>query len=71
METSIGRVIAEKGMLLAPGVCDALSACLARQAWFEVIFVSAYSVATGRLGISDIALRTRCIPIPSARTWEC
>jgi len=67
METSLGRIIAEKGMLLAPGVYDALSARLARQAGFESVFVSGYSVAASQLGVPDIGLLTQTEVIDAAR----
>jgi 2-methylisocitrate lyase-like PEP mutase family enzyme len=40
--------------VLMPGVWDPLSALLARQAGFEVVFVSGYAVAGSLLGVPDI-----------------
>ena len=67
METSLGRIIAREGMLLAPGVYDALSAKLARQAGFEAMFISGYSVAASHLGVPDIGLLTQTEVIDAAR----
>jgi len=67
METSLGRIIARDGMLLAPGVYDALSARLARQAGFDAMFISGYSVAAGTLGVPDIGLLTQTEITDAAR----
>jgi len=67
METSLGRIIAREGMLLAPGVYDALSARLARQAGFDAMFISGYSVAAGTLGVPDIGLLTQTEITDAAR----
>ena len=50
--------LAEKRIVLAPGVYDALSALLAEQAGFEAIYLSGASIAYTRLGRSDIGLTT-------------
>ena len=44
------------GILLAPGVYDALSALLAEQAGFEALYLSGASIAYTRLGRPDIGL---------------
>jgi 2-methylisocitrate lyase-like PEP mutase family enzyme len=44
--------------LLAPGVYDALTALLAEQAGFEVVYLSGASVAYSRLGRGDVGLVT-------------
>ncbi|WP_150690432.1 isocitrate lyase/PEP mutase family protein [Pandoraea communis] len=46
------------GVLLAPGVYDALSALIAAQAGFEAVYLSGASIAYTRLGRSDIGLTT-------------
>ncbi|VVE90341.1 isocitrate lyase/PEP mutase family protein [Pandoraea bronchicola] len=46
------------GVLLAPGVYDALSALIAAQAGFEALYLSGASIAYTRLGRSDIGLTT-------------
>lgn len=44
--------------LLAPGVYDALTALVAKQAGFEALYLSGASIAYTRLGRSDIGLTT-------------
>jgi 2-methylisocitrate lyase-like PEP mutase family enzyme len=44
--------------LLAPGIYDALTALIAEQAGFEVLYLSGASIAYTRLGRSDIGLTT-------------
>lgn len=65
--TSIGSLLEEKGILLAPGVYDALSARIARRAGFEALFVSGYSVAAASLGEPDVGLLTQTEVIAAAR----
>jgi len=50
--------LAQREILLAPGVFDALSALLAEQAGFEAVYLSGASVAYTRLGRPDIGLVT-------------
>ncbi|MEJ8813322.1 isocitrate lyase/phosphoenolpyruvate mutase family protein [Variovorax ureilyticus] len=50
--------LASKGIVLAPGVYDALSALVAEQAGFEALYLSGASIAYTRLGRSDIGLTT-------------
>ena len=45
-------------VLLAPGVYDALSALVAEQAGFEVLYLSGASIAYTLLGRSDVGLTT-------------
>lgn len=47
-----------EGVLLAPGVYDALSALIAAQTGFEALYLSGASIAYTRLGRSDIGLTT-------------
>lgn len=46
------------GVVLAPGVYDALSALLAEQAGFDALYLSGASIAYTQLGRSDIGLTT-------------
>ena len=50
--------LAQPGILVAPGVFDALSALLAEQAGFEAAYLSGASIAYTRLARSDIGLVT-------------
>ncbi len=50
--------IAGPGLVLAPGVYDALSALLAEQAGFEALYLSGAGIAYTRLGRPDIGLVT-------------
>ncbi|MDD5333560.1 MAG: isocitrate lyase/phosphoenolpyruvate mutase family protein [Rhodoferax sp.] len=52
------RRLAQAGIVLAPGVYDALSALLAEQAGFEALYLSGASIAYTRLGRSDVGLTT-------------
>lgn len=54
------RTLMEKhGTIIFPGVYDALSAKLAEQAGFELLFISGYSVSASRLGEPDFGLVTQ------------
>jgi 2-methylisocitrate lyase-like PEP mutase family enzyme len=48
----------QPGIVLAPGVYDALSALVAEQAGFEALYLSGASIAYTRLGRSDVGLTT-------------
>ena len=50
--------LAQPGIVLAPGVYDALSALLAEQAGFEALYLSGAAIAYTRLARSDIGLTT-------------
>lgn len=55
---TFGRRLAQAGIVLAPGVYDALSALLAEQAGFEALYLSGASIAYTRLARSDVGLTT-------------
>jgi 2-methylisocitrate lyase-like PEP mutase family enzyme len=55
---SLRERLAQKPILLAPGVFDALSALLAEQAGFEASYLSGASIAYTRLGRPDVGLVT-------------
>jgi 2-methylisocitrate lyase-like PEP mutase family enzyme len=48
----------QPGVVLAPGVYDALSALLAERAGFECLYLSGASIAYTRIGRSDVGLTT-------------
>jgi 2-methylisocitrate lyase-like PEP mutase family enzyme len=48
----------QPGIVLAPGVYDALSALIAEQSGFEALYLSGASIAYTRLGRSDVGLTT-------------
>ena len=48
--------LTEKQILVAPGVCDALTASLAAKSGFEALYVSGAAIAYTRLGQPDIGL---------------
>jgi 2-methylisocitrate lyase-like PEP mutase family enzyme len=50
----IRDLLAAGGTINMPGVYDALTARLAAEAGFEVLFVSGYSVSASRLGMPDL-----------------
>jgi 2-methylisocitrate lyase-like PEP mutase family enzyme len=57
-QASLRQRLAQKPILLAPGVFDALSALLAEQAGFEALYLSGASIAYTRLGRPDVGLVT-------------
>jgi len=52
------RLLDRPGVLLAPGVVDALSARLAREAGFEAVFMGGNATTAVRLGTPDVGLMT-------------
>ena len=48
--------LAEPRIVLAPGVCDSLTAAIAAEAGFEALYVSGAAIAYTRLGRPDIGL---------------
>lgn len=58
MPNPLSARLRQKNLLLAPGVYDALTALLAEQAGFEVLYLSGASIAYTRLGRPDIGLVT-------------
>jgi 2,3-dimethylmalate lyase len=57
----------EKGQLVMPGVYDALSAKIASQTGFEVIFITGYSLAATLLGEPDFGLLTQTEVVAAAQ----
>jgi methylisocitrate lyase len=55
----IRRSLKEKGQLIMPGVFDALSAKIASNTGFEVIFITGYSLAATMLGEPDFGILTQ------------
>ncbi|MEM6849710.1 MAG: isocitrate lyase/PEP mutase family protein [Pseudomonadota bacterium] len=58
MSAGLRQRLTAKPILLAPGVCDALTATIAADAGFEALYVSGANIAYTRLGRSDIGLTT-------------
>ena len=58
MSAGLRQRLAAKPILLAPGVCDALTATIAADAGVEALYVSGANIAYTRLGRSDIGLTT-------------
>lgn len=56
-----------KGILVMPGVYDALSAKIAARAGFEVIFITGYSLSATLLGEPDFGLLTQTEMLSAAR----
>lgn len=56
MTTRLKQRLAERKILVAPGVYDALSALIAEQAGAEAVYLSGASIAYTRFGRSDIGL---------------
>ena len=55
----IRHLLREKGLLVMPGVYDALSAKIAVRAGFEVIFITGYGVSATSLGEPDFGILTQ------------
>ncbi|WP_297855727.1 oxaloacetate decarboxylase [Elioraea sp.] len=56
MSMDLRQRLAEPRIVLAPGVCDALTAAIAAAAGFEALYVSGAAIAYTRLGRPDIGL---------------
>lgn len=56
MKKELKKRLAEKSILVAPGVHDALTALIAEQAGAETVYLSGASLAYSRFGCSDIGL---------------
>ncbi|MDQ3931831.1 MAG: isocitrate lyase/PEP mutase family protein [Actinomycetota bacterium] len=65
---TIRTLLASGQTVNMPGVYDALSARLAKEAGFEVLFISGYSVSASRLGLPDYGYLTQTEAVDSART---
>jgi 2-methylisocitrate lyase-like PEP mutase family enzyme len=65
--TRVHRILDQVGSIAFPGVYDALSAKLARQAGFPLAFISGYSVAATAIGEPDLGLLTQTEMIERAR----
>ncbi len=55
---SLAALLAEKSILVAPGVYDGLSALIAESVGFRALYLSGASIAYTRLGRSDVGLVT-------------
>src|SRR6056297_2772592 len=56
--TALRRLLEQPGLLMAPGVADALNARLVAQAGFDAIYMTGAGTAVSRLGMPDIGLLT-------------
>src|SRR5712692_649528 len=63
----IRHLLKEKGVLVMPGVYDALSAKIAVRAGFEVIFITGYSVSATLLGEPDFGILTQTEVLSAAQ----
>lgn len=63
----IRRSLKTSGQLVMPGVYDALSARIATQTGFEVIFISGYSLAATMLGEPDFGILTQTEMLSAAQ----
>jgi 2-methylisocitrate lyase-like PEP mutase family enzyme len=64
--TQMRHILSEPGVTLAPGVVDALSAKLAREAGFKAIFMGGNATTAVRLGTPDVGLLTLMEMVDSA-----
>lgn len=67
-EGRVQALLRQLGTAVFPGVYDAVSARLAEQAGFELIFISGYSVSAARLGEPDFGLVTQTEMVEAARS---
>nr|VFJ49335.1 MAG: 2-Methylisocitrate lyase, PEP mutase family [Candidatus Kentron sp. DK] len=65
--TRIHRILEEHGSLSFPGVYDTLSAKIAQQIGFPMVFVSGYAVAATAIGQPDLGLLTQTEIVERAR----
>jgi 2-methylisocitrate lyase-like PEP mutase family enzyme len=63
----IRHLLKEKGVLVMPGVYDALSAKLAARTGFEVIFITGYSLSATLLGEPDFGILTQTEMLSAAQ----
>ncbi len=64
--TQMRNMLSKPGVILAPGVVDALSAKLAREAGFKAIFMGGNATTAVRLGTPDVGLLTLMEMVDSA-----
>ena len=67
MPTHVQHILAEHGTIVFPGVYDTLSALVAEQAGFPLIFISGYAVSATLIGEPDLGLLTQTEVIDRAR----
>ncbi len=65
--TRVHRLLKEHGVLLFPGIYDALGARIATQVGFELLFISGYSVSASQLGLPDFGYLTQTEMIETVR----
>lgn len=65
---TVRRLLAKGNTINMPGVFDAMSARLAEQAGFDVLFISGYSVSASRLGMPDFGYLTQTEIADTARS---
>jgi 2-methylisocitrate lyase-like PEP mutase family enzyme len=63
----IRNLLREKGILVMPGVYDALTAKIAARAGFEVIFITGYSLSATLLGEPDFGILTQTEMLAAAQ----
>ena len=56
--TRLRKLLSQPGLLMAPGVADALNARLVAEAGFDAIYMTGAGTAVSRLGMPDIGLLT-------------
>ena len=67
MPPHVQHILAEHGTIVFPGVYDTLSALVAEQAGFPLIFISGYAVSATLIGEPDLGLLTQTEVIDRAR----
>ena len=67
MPPHVQHILAEHGTIVFPGVYDTLSALVAEQAGFPLVFISGYAVSATLIGEPDLGLLTQTEVIDRAR----
>ncbi|KAG6822885.1 hypothetical protein H0H87_002386, partial [Tephrocybe sp. NHM501043] len=56
--TRLRQMLARPGIVIAPGICDGISARCAKEAGFDCLYQSGAATTASRLGQPDLAIAT-------------
>lgn len=66
--SSLRRLLAEPGLVVAPGAFDGISARLVERAGFRAVYMTGYGVSVSRIGLADAGLATMDEMLGAVRT---
>lgn len=66
--SSLRRLLAEPGLVVAPGAFDGISARLVEGAGFRAVYMTGYGVSVSRVGLADAGLATMDEMLGAVRT---